>query len=68
MSAKKRDIALPEPTEPLPELSHGERFYLTRSARLVKGEELYLVQFQLDPDNEQLECSWSPNGAGTICK
>lgn len=61
------DLALPEPTEPLPSLTAVEQFSIIRSARLVKGRDLYLVQFQLHEDEEQLKCSWSPRGAGTIC-
>lgn len=61
------DFSLPEPTEPLPSLTAVEQSSIIRSGRLVKGRELYLVQFQLHEDEEQLECSWSPRGAGTIC-
>jgi len=65
--ASQPDLSLPEPTEPLPSLTAVEQFSITRTARLVKGRELYLVQFQLHESEEQLECSWSPRGAGTIC-
>ncbi len=67
MADQTKEIALPEPTEALPELTHGEHFHLMRSARLVKAKELYMVQFQLHADEEKLQCSWSPSGAGTIC-
>lgn len=62
------DIELPDPDEPLPELSHGELYYVHRSARLVKGGNLYAVTFQLHKGEECLECSWSEQGHGTICK